>query len=67
MSVKVNRESCVTCGYCVTNCPVRAIVIKDKKAFIISEKCNDCYYCIGKCLMQAIEPERTEGTDLVEK
>lgn len=61
MPMTVNREKCITCGYCVTNCPVKAIKIQNKKAFICRELCNDCCLCVGKCLMQAIYPEEKNG------
>lgn len=61
MPMTVDRGKCITCGYCVTNCPVKAITIQNGKAFISRELCSDCWLCVGKCLMQAICPEEKSG------
>jgi uncharacterized protein (DUF362 family)/NAD-dependent dihydropyrimidine dehydrogenase PreA subunit len=48
-------EACVVCGVCVTNCPVKAIEIKGKRAKMNLSKCIRCYCCHETCPYKAIE------------
>lgn len=50
----VLREKCIICGSCIIFCREKAIIVKDKKAFILSDLCTGCQVCVGKCLTRAI-------------
>ncbi|MDD5551946.1 MAG: 4Fe-4S binding protein [Candidatus Pacebacteria bacterium] len=53
---KINKDQCVGCGACITECPNQAIEIKeDGKAEINQEKCQKCGKCIEVCSVGAIE------------
>lgn len=54
----VDHEKCSGCGICVPYCPVQAISIRDRKAYIDQEVCLECGTCgrqrIVKCPRQAL-------------
>ncbi|KJS22407.1 MAG: (4Fe-4S)-binding protein [Clostridiaceae bacterium BRH_c20a] len=54
----INTEKCKGCGICVPYCPVGAIKLEDKKAYIEIEECLECGTCgrnnIVKCPQNAI-------------
>ena len=50
---KVNA-TCVGCGVCESQCPVRAIEVRNKKPVWVKEKCLLCLGCVHKCPMNAI-------------
>ncbi len=56
----VDRKKCITCGGCVSICPVGAISIVDGKAFIDTNKCVKCGGCMNFCPMQAIDINKKE-------
>ncbi len=45
---------CTGCGDCIETCPVDAITIKKKIAFINNEDCIQCDGCISECPVEAI-------------
>ena len=51
----IATERCVACGVCVTNCPVKAIEIKGKRAKMNLSKCIRCYCCHETCPHKAID------------
>jgi ferredoxin len=54
--MKVNKEKCIGCGACITQCTQEAIQIGDDgKAEINQEKCQSCKSCAGICPVGAIE------------
>ncbi len=57
MSVNVDKTKCVGCGICVDFCPVNAIAISNRKAFVDKTKCTDCGFCIDKCPKGALSME----------
>ena len=47
-------DACVSCGACVSDCPVEAISEKDGKYSIDPGICTDCGTCVGSCPTDAI-------------
>ena len=58
---KINKEKCIGCGTCVSECSNQAIVIGDDgKAKIDQEKCQKCGTCIEVCPVDAVEKKEGE-------
>ena len=53
--MKVNKEECIGCGMCVSECPKNAIKVIDGTAVIDKEKCIKCGICIDTCPVEAIK------------
>lgn len=47
-------SSCDNCNVCLKNCPVKAIIVVDKRPFW-TYKCESCMKCMGNCPKKAIE------------
>jgi len=47
-------DACVSCGSCVSDCPVDAISEKDGTYVIDAAACTDCGACVGSCPTDAI-------------
>ena len=45
----VNQEACTGCAFCVRDCPVGAIALKEKKAVVDRSTCANCKACIRVC------------------
>lgn len=54
--MKINQELCVGCGMCVPYCPVSAIRLENRKAYIDADACVECSCCrrSGVCRKNAI-------------
>lgn len=51
----IDNEKCVSCGACISPCPVEAIKQKpDWSVTIDEEKCIRCRICVNACPMRAI-------------
>jgi Fe-S-cluster-containing hydrogenase component 2 len=50
----VDTHDCLSCGGCVSICPVDAIIMNNKIAEVISEKCISCEVCVNTCPVGAI-------------
>lgn len=50
----VDNKKCITCGACMSICPVNAISIVDGKAQIDPKKCIKCGSCAQFCPVGAI-------------
>jgi Fe-S-cluster-containing hydrogenase component 2 len=53
----VNVHDCLTCGGCVSVCPVDAVIMENKVAKVLSEKCISCEICVKTCPVGAITLE----------
>lgn len=56
--VRVDREKCQGCGYCVKVCPAASLEVVEKKARMITDDipmCMACGNCTAICPDQAIE------------
>lgn len=54
MAITVDKEKCITCGACLTVCPVGAISMVEGKADIEQDICISCGACVGECPVEAI-------------
>ncbi|PKN73775.1 MAG: hypothetical protein CVU50_00900 [Candidatus Cloacimonetes bacterium HGW-Cloacimonetes-3] len=54
----VQRNLCVGCGDCISQCPTGAISIHGAKASIDPELCIDCKICVRTCTYRAIKTAR---------
>ncbi|MBP2025293.1 nitroreductase family protein [Peptoniphilus stercorisuis] len=53
--ILVNIDKCIGCKKCVIDCPMSNIIIKDKKAIVLSNDCLICGHCQAICPKNAIE------------
>ncbi|MDR0956762.1 MAG: 4Fe-4S binding protein [Endomicrobium sp.] len=57
MAYQINKNVCVGCGACASNCPVAAINQKEDKYDIDFNTCVSCGACVGSCPVNAIEQQ----------
>jgi ferredoxin len=49
----VNKDKCIGCGKCAELCPMKNIIVRDKKA-ISGKRCTLCYRCFNHCPTKAL-------------
>ena len=54
MAYSITSE-CISCGACVGDCPVDAIVLGAEQ-YEINDACIDCGACVTSCPVDAIVP-----------
>lgn len=47
--IKIDENTCIGCGLCSQDCPSDNIIVKDKKADILSQNCLKCGHCTAIC------------------
>jgi Fe-S-cluster-containing hydrogenase component 2 len=65
--IEVDSEKCVSCGACVTLCPVEAITLdKDLTIVFNKEKCvgSTCSACVDACPARAIKSVKQNNSEL---
>lgn len=56
MSIRINKEKCVSCGRCIDACPGNLLELAEGKADIrIPEDCWGCTSCMKYCSQSALE------------
>ncbi|MFW5902881.1 MAG: DUF362 domain-containing protein [archaeon] len=55
MTLELNQERCLTCGGCISICPVGALEIKNKELTIDHEKCIECGTCVKFCPVNSLK------------
>lgn len=62
--MRISTEKCTGCGFCMRDCPVEAVKVKQKKAVINKERCTWCGVCSKVCPEEAVEssPANLAGT-----
>lgn len=51
--IKADYSKCISCGLCVSVCPMQNIKLAENK-ISFNDKCTMCYRCFSKCPEQAI-------------
>jgi len=64
--MNVDSDKCVGCGFCVRDCPVEAVKLKQKKAVINDHWCTQCGVCQRVCEVQAITADDAMHPDAIE-
>ena len=65
--IEVDSEKCISCGACITLCPVEAIAIDEDASVIFDkEKCigSTCGACVDACPSRAIRSVKQNDTEL---
>ncbi|HBL83738.1 MAG: ferredoxin [Clostridiales bacterium GWF2_38_85] len=58
MAYRIDKELCIGCGACESECPVSAISSDDDGKYKINaDECIDCGACAGVCPVDAPKPE----------
>jgi MinD superfamily P-loop ATPase len=65
--IEVDSEKCVSCGACITLCPVEAITVDEDASVVFNkEKClgSTCSACVDACPSRAIKSVRQNNKEL---
>ncbi|MCW4006853.1 MAG: 4Fe-4S dicluster domain-containing protein [Candidatus Bathyarchaeota archaeon] len=65
--IEVDADKCISCGSCVSLCPVEAITLdEDSKVIFDQDKCvgSTCSACVDACPMQAIKSIKQTNHEL---
>ncbi len=65
ISVKVDPEACVGCGFCVEMCPFQALDMVDGKLEIIEALCKGCGTCVATCPTGALEQRHYQNNQII--
>jgi Fe-S-cluster-containing hydrogenase component 2 len=66
--IEVDSEKCISCGACITLCPVEAITMDEDAAVVFNkEKClgSTCSACVDACPARAIKSVKQKNSELV--
>lgn len=61
----IDKNECIGCGECVTQCPVNTIIIVDEKAEIDMNNCIRCGVCHDVCPEDAVKHDSEKIPDEV--
>ena len=62
--IEVDTEKCISCGSCVTLCPIEAITMADDLSIVFNkEKCvgSTCSACVDACPARAIKSVKQDS------
>lgn len=62
----INTDKCIGCGFCVRDCPVKAIKLVEKKAVIDLDICTNCGVCLQVCEQEAVQRDPYPAKDAIE-
>ncbi len=67
MPPRIDPEKCKGCGTCVRWCPVGAVEVRGKVAFIVEEKCISCGECLAICRFGAVTFNWDQGSEVLQR
>ena len=65
--IEIDSEECISCGACITLCPVEAITIDEDASVVFNqEKClgSTCSACVDACPFRAIKSVKQIRSEL---
>jgi MinD superfamily P-loop ATPase len=65
--IEVDSEKCISCGACITLCPVEAITVDEDASVVFNkEKClgSTCSACVDACPSRAIKSVKQNNKEL---
>jgi len=65
--IEVVKDKCISCGACVTLCPVEAIAFAEDSSVVFDkEKCvgSTCSACVNACPVRAIKSVKQSNSEL---
>jgi Fe-S-cluster-containing hydrogenase component 2 len=65
--IEVDSEKCISCGSCITLCPVEAITFAEDLSVVFNrEKCvgSTCSTCVDACPARAIKSVKQNNSEL---
>ncbi len=65
--IEVDSEKCISCGACITLCPVEAITMDETASVVFNkEKClgSTCSACVDACPSRVIKSVKQNNTEL---
>ena len=68
--IEVDSEKCISCGSCVSLCPVEAITFSEDMSVVFTkEKCvgSTCSTCVDACPARAIRSIKQINSELKDK
>ncbi|WGK68562.1 4Fe-4S binding protein [Candidatus Haliotispira prima] len=57
MAYKIDTDTCINCGLCISECPTDAISEGYDAHAIASDACIDCGACVSVCPQECISAE----------
>ena len=65
--IEIDNEECISCGACLTLCPVEAITLDEDATLIFNqEKClgSTCSACVDACPSRAIKSVKQNSSEI---
>ncbi len=65
--IEIDSEECISCGACITLCPVEAITLEEDATVVFNqEKClgSTCSACVDACPLRVIRSVKQNSSEL---
>ncbi len=62
----IDKDKCIGCGICVTDCVRNILELKDGKANLVDNTCIGCGHCIAVCPTNAVRLDNLDMDEVIE-